>query len=74
MAFLLLVTWVPAMLLLLLQAMFAGNVAFLREHTFLIPAITVFAFLQVLVASFASWRSRRSRPARGTSGCSMPVR
>ncbi len=53
MAFLLLVTWVPAMLLLLLQAMFAGNVAFLREHTFLIPAITVFAFLQVLVASFA---------------------
>src|SRR6266853_5517700 len=31
MTFLLMVTWVPAMLLLILQAAFAGNVAFLRS-------------------------------------------
>ena len=52
MAFLLFVTWVPAMLLLFLQAMFAGSTAFLRENLFLIPAMTIFAFLQVLLASF----------------------
>ena len=52
MAFLLLVTWVPAMLLLFLQVMFAGNVTFLRENVFLIPAMTLFAFLYALLASF----------------------
>ena len=52
MAFLLFVTWVPAMLLLFLQAMFAGSTAFLRENLFLVPAMTIFAFLQVLLASF----------------------
>ena len=50
--FLLFVTWVPAMLLLFLQMMFAGSLTFVRENLFLIPAMTVFAFLQVLVASF----------------------
>ena len=52
-AFLLFVTWAPAMLLLVLQATFAGNLTFVREHLFLIPAITVFALLEVLAASFA---------------------
>ena len=50
---LLLVTWVPAMLLLLVQIMFAGNLEFLRENLFLLPAITVFGFLYALVVSFA---------------------
>lgn len=51
--FLLLVTWVPAMLLLMLQAMFAGNLDFVRDNLVLIPAMTVFALLEVLAASFA---------------------
>jgi ABC-2 type transport system permease protein len=50
--FLLLVTWIPAMLLLLVQIMFQGTFAFVRQNLFLFPAITLFAFLQVIVASF----------------------
>ena len=50
--FLLLVTWVPAMLLLLVQVMFAGSFAFLKANLFLFPAITVSAFLQVVLATF----------------------
>jgi ABC-type transport system involved in multi-copper enzyme maturation permease subunit len=51
-AFLILVTWLPAMLLLLLQVLFAGSFAFLRANLFLFPAITVASLLQVLVATF----------------------
>jgi ABC-2 type transport system permease protein len=51
--FLAAVTWVPAMLLLLLQMMFAGSAAFLRANLFLFPAITVFSAIQVLVSAFA---------------------
>ncbi len=51
-AFLLLVTWVPAILLLLVQMMFAGSFTFIRTNLFLIPAITVFSFLEVLLAAF----------------------
>jgi len=50
--FLTLVTWVPAILLLLLQVLFAGSFAFLKANLFLFPAITVGALLQVLVATF----------------------
>ena len=50
---LLVVTWVPAMLLLFVQIMFAGDLEFLRENLFLIPAITVFGFLYALVVAFA---------------------
>jgi ABC-type transport system involved in multi-copper enzyme maturation permease subunit len=50
--FLMLVTWVPAMLLLLVQVMFAGSFAFLRANLFLFPAITVAALLQVMLATF----------------------
>jgi ABC-2 type transport system permease protein len=50
--FLMLVTWVPAMLLLLLQVLFAGNFQFLQKNLFLFPAITVAALLQVLLATF----------------------
>jgi ABC-2 type transport system permease protein len=63
--FLLLVTWVPAMLLLALQAVFAGNLTFLRDNLFLIPAIALFSLIQALVASFTmlalSSLSRSSR-------------
>jgi ABC-2 type transport system permease protein len=44
------VTWVPAILLLLIQIMFAGSFTFVRENIFLLPAITLFSLLQVLVA------------------------
>jgi ABC-2 type transport system permease protein len=52
-AFLLMVTWLPAMMLLLLQMLFAGSFTFIRANLFLFPAITVYAFLQVLLISFA---------------------
>ena len=51
-AFLSLVTWVPAILLLFLQVMFAGSFAFLKANLFLFPAITVASLLQVLLATF----------------------
>ena len=50
--FILLVTWLPAMLLLVLQVVFRGSFAFLREHAFLLPAITAGALLQALLATF----------------------
>jgi ABC-2 type transport system permease protein len=51
-AFLLLVTWVPAMLLLFLQVMFKGSFEFLRNNLFLFPAVTLGAALQALLATF----------------------
>lgn len=51
MAFVALVTWAPAVLLLVLQTMFTGSLSFVREHAFLIPAMTLFGFLQVALAS-----------------------
>ena len=47
------VTWVPAMLLLLLQILFAGNFTFIRANLFLIPGITLFSAILVLFSSFA---------------------
>jgi ABC-2 type transport system permease protein len=49
---LLVVTWVPAMLLLLVQILLAGSVQFVRQNLFLFPAITLFALVQVLLATF----------------------
>jgi ABC-2 type transport system permease protein len=51
MTFLLLVTWVPATILLLLQVLFPGDMTFLRENWHLVPAIAAFSFLQALTAS-----------------------
>jgi ABC-2 type transport system permease protein len=51
--FLLFVTLVPALLLLLLQTMFAGSVSFVRANLFLLPAILLFSILQALLAAFA---------------------
>lgn len=50
--FLLLVTLMPAMLLLLLQVLFKGSFAFVSNNLFLIPAITLSSLLQALLASF----------------------
>src|SRR4029453_7035709 len=49
--FLTAVTWVPGMLLLLIQMMFAGNLTFLQANLFLFPAITVYAAVAVMMAS-----------------------
>ena len=51
--FLIGVTWLPAMLLLLLQIMFAGSLTFVRSNLFLFPAITLFSLIQVLVSAFS---------------------
>lgn len=51
--FLVAVTWVPAILLVIVQMMFAGNLTFITNNLFLFPAITVFCALQVLVSSLA---------------------
>jgi ABC-2 type transport system permease protein len=47
------VTFAPAIMLLLLQMMFAGSLAFVRENLFLIPAITLFSVIQVFLSAFA---------------------
>lgn len=52
MTFLLFVTWVPGLLLLAVQVLFEGSFDFVRANLFLIPAITLFSFVQVLLASF----------------------
>jgi ABC-2 type transport system permease protein len=65
MGFLLFITWVPAILLLIVQIMLAGSFAFAQKNLFLFPAITVFALLQAIVATFTmlalSSLSRSSR-------------
>ncbi len=50
--FLLGVTLVPAFLLLVLQVAFSGSFTFLRQNLYLFPAITLSAFLQVLLSAF----------------------
>src|SRR5262245_2021355 len=50
--FLTAVTWVPGILLLIMQILFAGNLTFLKANLFLFPAITVFAAVTVLMSSF----------------------
>jgi ABC-2 type transport system permease protein len=49
--FLVSVTFLPAMTLLLTQAIFAGSLTFIRNNLYLLPAITLFSLAQVLLAS-----------------------
>jgi ABC-2 type transport system permease protein len=64
-AFLLAVTWAPAMVLLLVQIAFAGNFTFLQNNLFLFPAITVFAAVEVItVAATMLALSSLSKSAR----------
>jgi ABC-2 type transport system permease protein len=51
-AFLMLVSWLPAMLLLLLHVLFQGSFTFLTSNLYLLPAITVAASLQALLMTF----------------------
>ena len=48
--FLAAVTWLPAMLLLVLQFLFSGSLEFVISHPRLVPAITLVSTLQVTVA------------------------
>jgi ABC-2 type transport system permease protein len=50
--FLVFVTLAPAIMLLLVQVAFAGSLTFVRQNLYLLPAITLFSLLQVLLASF----------------------
>lgn len=45
------VTFLPAIMLLLTQAAFAGSFTFIRNNLYLLPAITLFSLAQVLLAS-----------------------
>jgi len=49
--FLVFVTFLPAMMLLLTQAAFAGNLTFIRNNIYLLPAITLFSLVQILLAA-----------------------
>ena len=46
-----LVTWVPALVLLILHPMFAGNATFIRNNLFLIPAVALFSLIEILVGA-----------------------
>jgi ABC-type transport system involved in multi-copper enzyme maturation permease subunit len=51
--FLLMVTWLPAVLLLLVQVSFAGSFAFLKSNLYLFPAITLLSFVEATMVSAA---------------------
>lgn len=63
--FLLAVTWLPAMLLLLLQIAFSGSFTFLRQNSSLLASITLLSLVTTLVVTFGmtalSSLSRSSR-------------
>jgi ABC-type transport system involved in multi-copper enzyme maturation permease subunit len=52
MVYLLGVTLLPALLLILLQILFAGSFDFIRQNLFLIPAVTLGSLVRVLVSAF----------------------
>jgi ABC-type transport system involved in multi-copper enzyme maturation permease subunit len=49
--FLISVTFLPAMMLLVTQAIFAGDLTFIRNNIYLVPAITLYSVTLVLLAS-----------------------
>jgi ABC-2 type transport system permease protein len=49
--FLLLVTFLPAMMLLAVQIVLAGSVKFVVDNLFLLPAITVYTFIETVIAA-----------------------
>jgi ABC-2 type transport system permease protein len=49
--FLMFVTLVPALLLVLLQVMFAGNLDFLRANLYVIPAVILASLVRVLISA-----------------------
>lgn len=63
--FLLAITWLPAILLLMLEIAFSGNFTFLKANSSLVASITLYCLLMVLVITFGmtalSSLSRSSR-------------
>lgn len=63
--FLLAVTWLPALLLLVLQVAFSGSFSFMKANSSLLASVTLYAFIQVIVITFGmtalSSLSRSSR-------------
>jgi ABC-2 type transport system permease protein len=53
MTFLLIVTWLPAMVLLLVQVSFAGSLTFPKSNLYLFPAITLLSFVEAAMVSAA---------------------
>ena len=53
MTFLLLVSWVPALLLLIAQAIIIGSFSFVADNLYLFPAITLYAFLETITMAMA---------------------
>lgn len=51
--FLLFVTFVPGLLLIVMQVLFAGNLDFLRANMHVIPAVMLASLMHVAVSSFA---------------------
>src|SRR3954467_3423696 len=51
MTFLALITWIPAIVLLIVQIAFAGNFTFFANNAYLFPAITVFSFIDIVLAA-----------------------
>ena len=49
--FLLFITWVPAILLLILQVVFSSSFAFVTANAYLFPAITLYSIIEVLMVS-----------------------
>lgn len=49
--FLTFITLVPALLLLLMQVMFAGNLDFLRANLYVVPAVVLASLMRVLISS-----------------------
>jgi ABC-type transport system involved in multi-copper enzyme maturation permease subunit len=47
------VTFLPAMMLLLTQAILSGSLTFIRSNIYLLPAITLYSLLLVIVASIS---------------------
>ncbi len=63
--FLMGITWLPAMLLLVLQVAFSGSLSFLLANSGLLASITLFCLLQTLVITFGmSALSALSRSSR----------
>lgn len=59
------VTWLPGVILLAVQVLVTGETRFLRDHLFLLPAITLAALLQVLLSALPMLAlSSLSRSAR----------
>lgn len=65
MSLLLLVTWVPALLLVVVQILFSGSLEFFRQNLILVPAITLLSFVQAAaIASAMLALSSLSRSSR----------